>query len=101
VTPADQAFLDALRGPYLAASREDPGLWSAPNGDALYRTQVRAWTTLPLEPSELEQIEIQRKVIAQAQGFGDDTAAYRAHLAADSANTPHTPEELLRRARED
>ena len=109
VIPADQAFLDALRGPYLAASREDPGLWSAPNGDALYRTQVRAWTTLPLEPSdlhqigldELEQIEIQRKVIAQAQGFGDDTAAYRAHLAADSANTPHTPEELLRRARED
>ncbi len=46
VIPADQAFLDALRGEYLAASREDPGLWSAPNGEALYRTQVLAWTTL-------------------------------------------------------
>lgn len=109
VIPADQAFLEALRGPYLAASRKDPGLWSAPNGDALYRTQVLAWTTLPLEPSdlhrigleELEQIETQRKVIARTQGFGDDTAAYRAHLAADPANTPHTPEELLGRARED
>jgi uncharacterized protein (DUF885 family) len=109
VIPANHAFLDALRGPYLAASREDPGLWSAPNGDALYRTQVLAWTTLPLEPSdlhrigleELEQIEIQRKVIARAQGFGADTAAYRAHLAADAANTPQTPEELLGRARED
>ncbi len=82
VIPADRAFLDALRGAYLAASREDPGLWSAPNGDALYRTQVLAWTTLALEPSEvhqigldeLEQIEAERRVISRAQGFGDDTA---------------------------
>ena len=28
--PADLAFLDTLRGDYLAATREDPGLWSAP-----------------------------------------------------------------------
>jgi uncharacterized protein (DUF885 family) len=109
VIPADRAFLEALRGPYLAASREDPGLWSAPNGDALYRTQVLAWTTLALEPAdlhrigleELEQIETERRVISRAQGFGDDTAAYRAHLAADPANTPQSPEELLGRARED
>ena len=108
VIPADRAFLEALRGRYLAASREDPGLWSAPNGDALYRTQVLAWTTLALEPAdlhrigleELEQIELERKVIAHAQGF-DDTAAYRAHLAADRTNTPQSPEELLGRARED
>jgi len=109
VIPADRAFLEALRGPYLAASREDPGLWSAPNGDALYRTQVLAWTTLALEPAdlhrigleEIEQIEIERKVIVRAQGFGDDTAAYRAHLAADPANTPKSAAELLGRARED
>jgi uncharacterized protein (DUF885 family) len=109
VIPADQAFLDALRGAYLAASREDPGLWSAPNGDALYRTQVLAWTTLALEPAdvhqlgldELEQIEAERRVISRAQGFGDDTAAYRAHLAADPANIPNTAAELLGRARED
>jgi uncharacterized protein (DUF885 family) len=109
VIPADRAFLEALRGPYLAASREDPGLWSAPNGDALYRTQMLAWTTLALEPAdlhrigleELEQIEIERKEIARAQGFGDDSAAYRAHLAADPANTPRSAEELLGRARED
>jgi uncharacterized protein (DUF885 family) len=109
VIPADQAFLDALRGAYLAASREDPGLWSAPNGDALYRTQVLAWTTLALEPSEvhaigleeLEQIEAERRVISRAQGFGDDTAAYRAHLASDPANIPQSAAELLGRARED
>ncbi|HEY7826887.1 MAG TPA: DUF885 domain-containing protein, partial [Candidatus Limnocylindrales bacterium] len=109
VVPADQAFLDALRGDYLAASRQDPGLWSAPNGDALYRTQILAWTTLALEPAdlhqigldELEQIEIERKVIARSQGFGDDTVAYRAHLAADPDNRPRSAAELLARANED
>jgi uncharacterized protein (DUF885 family) len=109
VIPADRAYLDALRGDYLAASREEPGLWSAPNGDALYRTQVLAWTTLALEPAEvhdigleeLEQIELERRVISRAQGFGDDTAAYRAHLASDPANIPQSAAELLGRARED
>ncbi len=109
VIPADRAFLDALRGDYLAASREDPGLWSAPNGDALYRTQILAWTTLALEPAELhqigldelERIEAARKVIARSQGFGDDTVAYRAHLASDPANMPGSSAELLGRARED
>ena len=109
VVPADRAFLDALRGAYLAASREDPGLWSAPNGDALYRTQILAWTTLALDPADLHQIglddlaqiEVERKVIARSQGFGDDTVAYRAHLAADLANRPHSADELLARARED
>jgi uncharacterized protein (DUF885 family) len=109
VMPADQAFLEGLRGEYLAASREEPGLWSAPDGDRLYRTQILAWTTLPLEPEdlhqigldELEQIEAERKVIARSQGFGDDTVAYRAHLAADPANRPNSPKELLDRAAED
>ena len=109
VIPADRAYLEALRGAYLAASREEPGLWSAPNGDALYRTQVLAWTTLALEPSEvhdigleeLEQIDLERRVISRAQGFGDDTAAYRAHLGSDPANIPQSAAELLSRARED
>ena len=109
VVPADQAFLEALRADYLAASREDPGLWSAPDGDALYRTQILAWTTLDVDPAEvhrigleeLESIEAERRAIAAAHGFGDDTAAYRASLAADPTNIPSTPEELLDRARED
>ena len=107
--PADRAFLDALKGSYLAASREDPGIWSAPNGDALYRTQILAWTTLEIDPTEvhrigleeLEAIETERRAIARAEGFGDDTSAYRASLAADPANIPTSAEALLTRARED
>jgi uncharacterized protein (DUF885 family) len=109
VYPADLAFLDALRGPYLAGTREEPGLWSAPNGEQLYRTAIRSWTTLDLDPEavhrtgleELESIELERRTIARSAGFGDDTAAYRASLDADGANTPLTKDELIARATED
>lgn len=109
IYPADVAFLEALRGEYLAASREENGLWSAPNGDVLYATQIRRWTTLEQDPQrvheigldELTTIEVERKAIARAAGFGDDTAAYRASLATDPANQAGTKEALIARATED
>ncbi len=109
IQPADRAFLEALRDGYLAASREDPGLWSAPDGDALYRTQILAWTTLDIDPEEvhrigleeLASIEEERRVISGAAGFGDDTTGYRAALTAEAANVPATAAELLARAAED
>jgi uncharacterized protein (DUF885 family) len=109
VYPADQLFLDTLRGEYRHASREEPGIWSAPDGDTLYRTAIRSWTTLDLDPKEvhrigleeLEAIEEERKVIARAAGFGDDTKAYRGSLDALPGNTPATKDELVARATED
>ena len=108
VYPADAAFLDALRA-YLPAARVDPGLWSAPNGEALYRTQIRAWTTLDIAPDEIHRIGLEdlatiqeeQRSISRTAGFGDDLGAYRAHLGGDPANHPATPEALLDRARED
>jgi Uncharacterized protein conserved in bacteria len=109
VHPADVAFLETLRGDYLAATREEPGLWSAPNGEQLYRTAIRRWTTLELDPEavhqigldELESIDDERRAIARAEGYGDDTAAYRAHLDADPANQPATKAALVERAADD
>jgi uncharacterized protein (DUF885 family) len=109
VYPADQGFLETLKGDYLAATRVDPGLWSAPDGEQLYRTAIRSWTTLELDPEavhrigleDLEAIELERREIARGAGFGDDTAAYRAALDAEPANTPQTKEELVTRAHED
>ena len=109
VRPADAEYLRVLRDDYLPATRTDPGLWSAPDGEALYRTQVRAWTTLDLDPAELHQvgldelasIESERRTIARAAGFGDDTAAYRAASVSDPANIPTSAEALLARATED
>jgi len=109
VYPADAAFLDTLRGEYRHASREEPGIWSAPNGEAIYRTAIRSWTTLEMEPDaihrigleELARIDDERREIARAAGFGDDITAYRASLDTLPGNTPETKDELVERARED
>jgi len=107
--PADAAFLEVLKGDYLAATRTDPGIWSAPNGGAIYRTFIRHWTTLDADPAEvhrmgldeLAEIEAERRVIARAAGFGDDTSAYRRALTLDPANIPGSRQELVDRALED
>ena len=106
--PADRAFLDVLQGDYLRATREEPGLWSAPDGESLYRTQIRSWTTLDLDPQEVHEIgleelriiDVGRREIASGAGAASP-AEYRRRLADDPANTPGSKEELLTRARED
>src|SRR4029078_11473618 len=53
VSRADAPFLETLRGEYRHASREEPGIWSAPNGDELYRTAIRSSNTLDMDPSAM------------------------------------------------
>ena len=109
VYPADRRYLEALEGDYLPATREQPGLVSAPNGVALYRHFIRRWTTLDMAPrdvhqvglDELELIDEERRAIARRAGFGDDVAAYRRSVADDPANRAATREELVARANED
>jgi uncharacterized protein (DUF885 family) len=109
VYPADANFLDTLRGEYRHASREEPGIWSAPNGDAIYRTAIRSWTTLEMQPDEIHGIGLEelagideeRREIARAAGFGDDVTGYRASLDTMAGNTPATKDDLVERARED
>ncbi len=107
VRPADRAFLEALLGAYREASRQEPGLWSAPNGEQIYRTQIRAWTSLDIDAGELhrrgleelEAIEGERRVISRDLGFGDDTRAARAALQSRPGAAPASVEELLDHAR--
>jgi uncharacterized protein (DUF885 family) len=109
VQPAIAAFLDAINGDYLAATRPENGLWSAPNGDELYRTQILRWTTLDLDPQavhdigldQLRSIEDERRQISRAAGFGDDTVAYRASLANDAENQAKSQAHLIARATDD
>jgi uncharacterized protein (DUF885 family) len=108
VRPADARYLEALRA-YLPATREDPGLCALPDGEARYGAKVRAYTSLDATPEELhrvgleelETIEAERRAIARAAGFGDDTPAYRDALNADPAQIPATPEALVARCQED
>ncbi len=109
VNPALRRFLAALSGDYLAATRRDPGLWSAPDGETRYRVAMRAWTTLDMEPAEVHQVGLdefaaireEQLAIVRRAGLGDDLEAYRARLRADPANRFATKEDLVARARED
>jgi uncharacterized protein (DUF885 family) len=106
VYPADAAFLEELKGSYFGKTRSEPGIWSAPNGEAIYRNQMRFWTTLDLDPqevhdsgvAELETIEVERQVISLRAGFGKDTKRYRAHLNAMPSNIPAERQDLVNRA---
>ncbi len=108
VRPADGRYLAALRE-YLPVARENPGLCFVADGEARYAAKVRAYTSLDVTPdelhhvglAELEEIEAERRAIAGAAGFGDDTAAYRVALNADPAEIPPTPEALVARCQED
>jgi len=107
VRPSERVFLEALQGPYLEASRKEPGLHSAPHGDQLYRTQIRAWTSLDIDPAELhrigleelESIHAEQRTIALGLGLGDDLVAARNAMRSDPSAIPQSVEELLDRAR--
>ncbi len=109
VYPANRRFRDAIAGPYLAATREQPGLISAPDGEAQYRYAIRAWTTLDMDPRDVHQVGLdelaiideERRAIANTEGYGDDVDAYRRALADDPANRASTSEDLVARATED
>ena len=57
--------------------RTEPGVWSLPNGDALYRYDIRAMTTTNMDPEqiheiglkEVERIEGEELAIAKKLGF--------------------------------
>jgi uncharacterized protein (DUF885 family) len=109
VYPANDRLLAALSGDYLAGTREQPGLVSAPGGDELYRYSIRRWTSLDLEPSDVHQvgldelaaIDLERQAIARDAGFDGDVHAYRRSITSAPANQPASVEALVARANED
>ena len=109
VYPADRAFLEALRGDYLAATREDPGSGrrrTASSCTGPRSAAGRRSTSIPRRSTGSASTSSNRSSWSAARsraaaGFGDDTAAYRAALDADPTNTPRTKDELVARAHED
>ena len=110
VYPADAAFLEALRGEYLAASREENGIWSAPDGDALYRHPDPALDDArpgrdggPPDRARRARDDRGRAADDRSARRASATtpAAYRASLADDPANQARPAEALIARATED
>jgi len=107
VNPALARYVAALRGPYLAATREEPGSgrprtarratgWPSGRGRASTWTRPRSTRSASRAGGD------RRRASDDRPGAGFATVAdYRARLAADPSNRATTKEALVARARED
>ncbi len=101
VWPAYSTYLDALRA-YLPAATETIGLYALPDGDAMYASRIRAYTTLPLEARKVHQLGVEdltkiqeeRRQIAERLGFPDAESAVAAHTSS-GRNTASSKEALV------
>ncbi len=102
VYPAYQRFAKFLQAVYIPAGRNDPGVWSLPDGDAYYAFRVKQSTTTDLTPAQIHQIgldqvaqdEAAELVIAKKLGY-PDVAALRAAVAANPKLHPTSEAQLL------
>ncbi len=102
VRPAYARFINYLQKDYVPFGRTEPGLWALPNGDAIYRYQVRHMTTTKMSPqaihdlglTEVTRIENEMTTIAKALGFSD-LSALRSAVATDPKLMAKSPEAIL------
>jgi uncharacterized protein (DUF885 family) len=101
VWPAFRRYLDALRA-YRPSARESIGLLDLPNGGAMYASQIRSYTTLPLEArrvhdtgrEQLAGIQDERRTIAERLGHPDAASALAEHTASGK-NTAESRDALI------
>ncbi|HKR86272.1 MAG TPA: DUF885 domain-containing protein [Terriglobales bacterium] len=106
VRPAYQKLENYLAKQYAPYGRTEPGVWALPNGDALYRYDIRLLTTTNMEPeqihqlglSEVTRIEGEQLVIAKKLGF-EDLKAFRASLKSNPRTRAKSPDEILAKYR--
>lgn len=82
VRPAYLKFEHFLQAEYVPKGRTNPGIWSLPNGDALYRFAVHVQTTSSLSPAEIHElglaqvkaIEAEIDALGKKAGYADGNA---------------------------
>ena len=103
VIPAYTKLLRFVREEYLPKSRVHPGVWSIPNGRAMYAYNIRLYTTTSLTPSqihslgrrELVRISKEIRAILRTVQFEGSPQQYNEALRKDKSNFYSTGEELL------
>jgi len=87
VLPAYARFTVFVRDEYVPNGRIEPGIWSLPDGAALYRHEIRRMTTTDLTPEEIHQIglkqvdETEAEMLALAHKLGfKDLASLNDHI---------------------
>lgn len=102
VRPAYLKLAKFVAEEYAPKGRTEPGLWSLPNGDALYRFAIHSQTTTDMTPeaihqlglAEVKRIEGEQTKIAKQLGY-KSLAAFRAALKKDPKTHPKSRQEIL------
>lgn len=102
IRPAYRKLSHYLATDYAPKGRAQEGIWSVPNGDALYRFAIRQQTTTSLDPEtihqlglkEVERIEAEQLAIAKKLGFSD-LKTFRASLKTNPKLIPTSRDQIL------
>jgi uncharacterized protein (DUF885 family) len=102
VEPAYRKFSKFVKDDYAPKGRSHEGIWSLPNGDALYRYLVKESTTTSLTPDQIHtlgwqqvrSIEAEMMRLAKQQGY-PDLKAFRAAIQNDKQNHATSREQIL------
>ncbi|GAB3280499.1 DUF885 domain-containing protein [Parahaliea aestuarii] len=103
VVPAYSRVLDFMRDDYLQQARSSLAARDLPDGEAFYRAQIRAFTTLDLTPEEIHQrglaevarIEAEMQAVIAKTGFEGNLQEFIEFLRTDPQFYAKTPRELL------
>lgn len=102
VRPAYNKLAEFIAKDYAPHGRTDYGVWSLPNGDALYRFDISQETTTTMDPEaihelglkEVARIEGEELAIAQKLGFSD-LKSFRASANSDPKLVPKSRQDIL------
>lgn len=102
VVPAYKKFAVFVQNEYLPHGRKEVGLWSLPNGEAMYRYRVKNSTTTDLTPDQIHQIglnevaRIEGKMLETANKLGfKDLKSFNASLDKNPALVPKSRQHMV------
>ena len=102
VLPAYAKFATFVKDEYVPKGRTEVGVWSLPNGDAIYAFEVRRYTTTDKTPEQIHQIGLQQVAeiekqqleIANRLGF-KDLKSFRDSVKANPKLYAQSREQIL------
>jgi len=102
VRPAYTKLANFLATEYVPKGRTDFGVWALPDGEVLYRYDIRSLTTTSMDPESIHQlglrevarIEGEQLAIAKKLGF-NDLKTFRASLKSNPKVFAASPEQIV------
>jgi uncharacterized protein (DUF885 family) len=106
VQPAYQDLLAFMRTDYLPGTRASLAAYDLPDGKAYYRTKIREYTTLDMDPdtihalgeSEVARLHGEMVDTMKQTGFKGDYPGFLVFLRADAQFQAYSAQDLLMRA---